>query len=168
MLPFRTHYANLKVSRDAPPEVVKAAYKALSSRWHPDRCPNDLRAARAMPIINESYAVLSDPKKRAEHDRWIRHQELRQKQDQVRPADLGGSRFERYAQAARPTVAEAQRVAAGAYRAVAELRIDGGPSRAGSRPPAAGPLAAAGPLIPNAGRTLLILGLLLTGVWLLS
>ena len=72
---IRTHYDNLKVARDAPPEVIRAAYKALSQRFHPDKNPGDERAAKIMAIVNTSYAVLSDPRTRAAHDTWIVDQE---------------------------------------------------------------------------------------------
>ena len=61
MKQFRTHYDNLKVARNAPLEVIRAAYKALSLRCHPDLNPGNADAARIMAIINTSYDVLSDP-----------------------------------------------------------------------------------------------------------
>jgi len=67
----RTHYDNLKVSRDAPIEVIRAAFKSLAAKYHPDVNSGSKDASRIMRIINTSYAVLSDPTKRAEHDRWI-------------------------------------------------------------------------------------------------
>lgn len=70
-----THYDNLKVARDAPAEVIRAAYKTLSQRFHPDRNPGNPKAARAMAIINSSYDVLSDPGRRRSHDLWILEQE---------------------------------------------------------------------------------------------
>lgn len=73
---IHTHYDNLKVARNAPPEVIRAAYKALSQKFHPDRNPGNAEAARIMVILNASYEVLSDPDKRREHDQWIALQEL--------------------------------------------------------------------------------------------
>jgi hypothetical protein len=70
-----SHYDNLKVSRDAPPEVIRAAYKALAQKYHPDRRPNDARAIRVTKILNGSYAVLSDPAQRQEHDEWLDRKE---------------------------------------------------------------------------------------------
>lgn len=67
-----THYDNLKVSRNAPPEVIKAAYKALGQRYHPDKDGGD---ERIFKIIKDSYEVLIDPDRRAAHDQWIRQQE---------------------------------------------------------------------------------------------
>lgn len=63
-----THYDNLKVSEKAPLEVIKAAYRVLSMRWHPDRNPGDPQAGKIMGILNDAYEVLSDPTKREEYD----------------------------------------------------------------------------------------------------
>jgi curved DNA-binding protein CbpA len=71
MARIHTHYDNLKVARDAPPEVIRAAYKTLSQKYHPDRHGNSAEAIRIIQIINSAYAVLSDPAKRREHDEWI-------------------------------------------------------------------------------------------------
>lgn len=68
---LHTHYDNLKVARNAPPEVIRAAYKILAQKYHPDRNPGDAAAARAMKFINAAYEVLSDPDRRREHDEWI-------------------------------------------------------------------------------------------------
>ncbi len=71
MAQIHTHYDNLKVARNAPPEVIRAAYKTLSQKYHPDRNGNSPDAIRVIQIINSAYAVLSDPVKRREHDEWI-------------------------------------------------------------------------------------------------
>lgn len=69
-----THYDNLKVARNAPPAVIKAAYRALSQQYHPDRNPAP-DAQRIMRLINEAYDVLGDPTRRAEYDRELDAQE---------------------------------------------------------------------------------------------
>jgi hypothetical protein len=74
MAPIHTHYDNLKVTRNAPPEVIRAAYKTLTQKYHPDKHPGNADAERVMSLINISYQVLSDPAQRAEHDRWIDRQ----------------------------------------------------------------------------------------------
>ncbi|MCR1768885.1 DnaJ-like protein MG200 [Burkholderia glumae] len=71
---IHSHYDNLKVSRDAPPEVIRAAYKSLAQKYHPDR-NRDPRAARIFTIINAAYDVLSDPSRRADHDEWLAKKE---------------------------------------------------------------------------------------------
>jgi hypothetical protein len=75
MAKIHTHYDNLKVSRHAPQEVIRAAYKALSQKYHPDKNPGDERAARIMAIVNTAYNILSDPLRRKEHDDWIASEE---------------------------------------------------------------------------------------------
>lgn len=77
----RTHYDNLKVTRDAPISVIKAAYKALCQTFHPDKFQgSNEEAERVMKLVNASYAVLIDPVKRAGHNAWIREQEAQAKQ----------------------------------------------------------------------------------------
>lgn len=75
MAKIHTHYDNLKVARNAPPEVIRAAYKTLSQRYHPDRHPGDAAATRTFQIIHAAYEVLSDPVRRKEHDEWIERTE---------------------------------------------------------------------------------------------
>lgn len=75
MAKIHTHYDNLKVSRMAPQEVIRAAYKALSQKYHPDKNPGDEKAARIMAILNSAYETLSDPHRRKEHDEWIASEE---------------------------------------------------------------------------------------------
>jgi hypothetical protein len=75
MAKIHTHYDNLKVARQAPQEVIRAAYKALSQKYHPDKNPGDEKAARIMAIVNTAYNILSDPLRRREHDEWIAAEE---------------------------------------------------------------------------------------------
>jgi curved DNA-binding protein CbpA len=75
MAKIHTHYDNLKVARGAPQEVVRAAYKALSQKYHPDKNQGDEKAARIMAIVNTAYNILSDPVRRKEHDEWIAAEE---------------------------------------------------------------------------------------------
>ncbi|MGX4641175.1 J domain-containing protein [Massilia sp. SYSU DXS3249] len=75
MAKIHTHYDNLKVARGAPQEVIRAAYKALSQKYHPDKNPGDEKAARIMAIVNTAYNTLSDPLRRKEHDEWIAAEE---------------------------------------------------------------------------------------------
>lgn len=68
---IHTHYDNLKIARNAPPEVIRAAYKTLSQKFHPDRNSDKEEATRTFQIINSAYEILSDPVKRKAHDEWI-------------------------------------------------------------------------------------------------
>ena len=66
-----THYDTLKVARDAPTEVIRAAYRALSQKYHPDRNPNDAAASQSMAVLNAAYDVLSDVEKKRQYDELI-------------------------------------------------------------------------------------------------
>ncbi|MBA3596884.1 MAG: J domain-containing protein [Methylibium sp.] len=72
-----TYYSRLKVAHDAPPEVVRAAYKALVQKYHPDRHQGSLRHQLVLAALNKAHEVLSDPARRAGHDQWIREEEVR-------------------------------------------------------------------------------------------
>ena len=81
MANIRTHYDNLKVTRDAPASVIRAAYKALCQTFHPDKFQGSTEEAeRVIKLVNASYAVLIDPVKRAGHNAWIREQEAKARQ----------------------------------------------------------------------------------------
>jgi molecular chaperone DnaJ len=64
------YYRILQVARDAEPEVIEKAYKALSMKYHPDRAPSGERhgANARMRRLNEAYAVLREARTRAEYD----------------------------------------------------------------------------------------------------
>lgn len=82
---MQTHYDNLKVARNAPSEIIKAAYKTLAQKYHPDLNPGSAEAARVMVMVNQAYAVLSDPARRKQHDDWITEQERPAPQAQAVP-----------------------------------------------------------------------------------
>ncbi|RQF81504.1 DnaJ domain-containing protein [Pseudomonas aeruginosa] len=72
---MRTHYDNLHVSESASPEVIRAAYKALAQKWHPDKNSNrQEESERYFKVISQSFEVLSDSEKRAAYDAWLKQQ----------------------------------------------------------------------------------------------
>jgi hypothetical protein len=66
-----TYYDILRVSRQTAPDGLRRAYRSLAQRYHPDKLQGSDDAARVMAALNEAYAVLSDPRKRAQYDRSI-------------------------------------------------------------------------------------------------
>ena len=67
---FRDYYEVLGVPRGAPADEIKAAYRRLARKHHPDLHHGKARekAEEAFKEINEAHAVLSDPEKRARYD----------------------------------------------------------------------------------------------------
>lgn len=69
------YYAILGVSPASEDVVIRAAYRALMRRYHPDTDPSGGTSDRARDI-NAAYAVLNDPEKRARYDGWLAAQGL--------------------------------------------------------------------------------------------
>ena len=66
------YYEFLGVSRDASEAEIKRAFRQLAMKHHPDRNPGDKGAEERFKVINEAYAILSDPDRRAQYDRFGR------------------------------------------------------------------------------------------------
>ena len=66
----RNYYRILHVQPDAPVEIIKASYKTLMQKLgqHPDLGGGHENAA----LINEAYAVVTDPVRREAYDRELR------------------------------------------------------------------------------------------------
>jgi len=62
---MQDHYSTLGVARHAAPEVIKAAYRALAKKYHPDSPGGTAERFRA---INAAWQVLSDAKLREQYD----------------------------------------------------------------------------------------------------
>ncbi len=67
---MRNPYEVLGVPRDASPDDLKAAFRRLAARHHPDRNPGDADAQQRFKDVNAAYQLLSDPQKRAMFDRF--------------------------------------------------------------------------------------------------
>lgn len=74
-----SHYQVLGVPPGAPPQALRSAYRRAAQRHHPDRRPGDDSAQDRMATLNEAYAVLSHPQRRASYDQWLRAREARQR-----------------------------------------------------------------------------------------
>ena len=70
-----SHYDALKIARDAPMEVIKAAYRAMQQKYHPDLNPGDARATENSAEINTAYETLIDPASRKAYDQKIADEE---------------------------------------------------------------------------------------------
>lgn len=65
---MRDPYAVLGVAKDATPDAIKAAFRTLAKKFHPDLHPGDLAVERRFKEASGAYDLLSDPKKRRRFD----------------------------------------------------------------------------------------------------
>ena len=65
----RDYYEVLGVARDSTDEQIKAAYRKLARKYHPD-VNKASNAAERFKEATESYEVLSDPQKRRKYDQF--------------------------------------------------------------------------------------------------
>ena len=72
------YYKILEVDKNASPEVIEKAYKALVKKYHPDLQESNMRqnAEERIKLINEAYEVLSNPISKAKYDETLSKTEL--------------------------------------------------------------------------------------------
>ncbi len=63
-------YETLGVSKTASADEIKSAYRRLAKKYHPDVNPNNKEAEEKFKEVNAAYEILSDPKKKANFDRF--------------------------------------------------------------------------------------------------
>ncbi|HET9638117.1 MAG TPA: J domain-containing protein [Allosphingosinicella sp.] len=87
MASVRSLYDVLNVAPEAEPVVVEAAYKALIKKYHPDQAV-EAPVSKDATAINEAFAILKDPVKRADYDHrlWSKQQAIRLAEAQVASA----------------------------------------------------------------------------------
>lgn len=66
----RDYYEVLGVSKTASADEIKAAYRKLAIKYHPDRNPGDKEAEEKFKEAAEAYDVLHDPQKRQQYDQF--------------------------------------------------------------------------------------------------
>ncbi len=103
---YQDYYEILGVPRDASAKDIKAAYRKLARKWHPDLHTGKKKeeAEEKLKRFNEAYEVLKDSEKRAKYDRlgknWQSGQDFGSSPDMngvhfnhsgnINPEDLGG------------------------------------------------------------------------------
>ena len=66
----RDYYDVLGVDKGVDNNDIKRAYRKLAMKYHPDRNPDDEKAAESFREVTEAYEVLSDADKRARYDQY--------------------------------------------------------------------------------------------------
>jgi len=93
---FIDYYKILGVSKSATQDEIKAAYRKLARKLHPDVNPNDKEAHKKFQQVNEANEVLGDPEKRKKYDKygkdWKHSEEFEKAQQQRRSYGGGGGR----------------------------------------------------------------------------
>lgn len=67
---FIDYYKVLGIEKNASESDIKAAYRKLARKFHPDLNPNNKEAENNFKKINEANEVLSDPEKRKKYDEY--------------------------------------------------------------------------------------------------
>ena len=67
----KDYYKTLEISSKATPEEIKKSYRKLAIKFHPDHNSGDQNYENKFKEITEAYAVLIDPKKREQYDRFL-------------------------------------------------------------------------------------------------
>ena len=68
MVEFKDYYKTLGVSKTASEKDIKAAYRKLARKFHPDVNAGNKEAEAKFKELGEAYEVLSDPEKRQRYD----------------------------------------------------------------------------------------------------
>jgi hypothetical protein len=79
---MKNYYQILEISENSSAEVIKAAYKVLAQKYHPDR-NKEPQASQYMAAVNEAYSVLSDPERKKQYD-----EALERGKQKVEPIEL--------------------------------------------------------------------------------
>src|SRR4051812_11144122 len=67
---FRDYYKTLGVDHNADDKTIRAAYRKLARKHHPDVNRGEKASEDKFKEVNEAYEVLSDPEKRKKYDRY--------------------------------------------------------------------------------------------------
>ena len=66
----RDYYEVLGISKNASQDEIKASYRKLAMKYHPDRNPGDKKAEASFKEAAAAYEVLSNPEKRNKYDQY--------------------------------------------------------------------------------------------------
>src|SRR5918992_3787843 len=68
MAQTKDYYAVLGVPASASQDEIKKQYRKLAAKLHPDKNPNDPKAADRFKEVTEAYHVIGDADKRKQYD----------------------------------------------------------------------------------------------------
>ena len=96
---YKDYYQVLGVPKTAGEKEIKAAYRKLARKWHPDANPNNPREAEEkFKEIQEAYEVLGDREKRRKYDAlgsdWQQAERQAEQERRYRSERAGGTTFD--------------------------------------------------------------------------
>src|SRR5579884_2893737 len=89
MAQTKDYYNVIGVPASATQDEIKKAYRKLAAKHHPDKNPNDPKAAERFKEISEAYQVLGDAEKRKQYD------QMRERARRSAPAPVPAARARR-------------------------------------------------------------------------
>jgi DnaJ-class molecular chaperone len=90
---MRDPYEVLGVAKGASAKDIKAAYRKLAKKHHPDQNPNDPKAKERFAAANQAYEIIGDDAKRAAYDRGEIDAEGKQRFQGFEGGHAGGDPF---------------------------------------------------------------------------
>ena len=66
----RDYYEVLGINKNASPDQIKAAYRKLAVKFHPDKNPGNKNAEDKFKEASEAYGILSDQEKKQNYDNF--------------------------------------------------------------------------------------------------
>lgn len=67
---MKNPYKILKINKWQSPSDIKAAYRKLALKYHPDKNPGDSKAEEKFKEVSKAYSILTNPEKRRLYDKY--------------------------------------------------------------------------------------------------
>ncbi|GLU56103.1 DnaJ C-terminal domain-containing protein [Dyadobacter frigoris] len=90
---FVDYYQILGIEKTASEKDIKAAYRKLARKYHPDVNPNDQEAQKKFQELNEANEVLSDPEKRKKYDQYGKDWEHGEEYEKARQSRASSANY---------------------------------------------------------------------------
>lgn len=113
-----SYYEILEIKESATAEEIKASYRRLAIKYHPDRNPGNKEFEVKIKELNEAYGVLGNAAKKAEYDRQFKSNPFKGSYQGFDPMGNFEDMFEEIFKT------NAKRANRGAFQVLAELTIE--------------------------------------------